>query len=292
MCYPPATSAQSVAMEKPTARNTTRHDPTGTAYSSDGTAIAYERVGAGPAVILIDGALCYRDSGPARPLATLLAEDFTVYCYDRRGRGDSGNTALYTTEREIDDLAAVIKETGESPYVYGISSGAALALEAAAAGLPIKKVAAYEVPLVTDDTRPPIPADYVRRLESHIAAGRTGKAVKQFMREAVRVPAPFVAAFPLMPAWRKLKAVAHTLPHDHALLGDTASGYASPVPHWAISDVPTLVMGGGKSPEWMRNTQRRIAESLPSARHHTIAGQTHMLKAAAIAPVLKEFFAS
>jgi pimeloyl-ACP methyl ester carboxylesterase len=124
--------------------------------SRDGTPIAFDRSGKGPALILVDGALCYRASGPSRPMAAVLAEHFTVITYDRRGRGDSGDTAPYAVEREVDDLDALIKETGEAAFVFGVSSGAALALEAANRGLAIKKLALYEAPFIVDDSRPKI----------------------------------------------------------------------------------------------------------------------------------------
>jgi pimeloyl-ACP methyl ester carboxylesterase len=260
-----------------------------TFVSSDGTTIGYERSGDGPPVILVDGALCWRESGPARPLAQRLAPDFTVYVYDRRGRGESRNTTPYSVEREVDDLAGLIKEAGGSACVYGISSGAALVLEAASRGIPVTKVAAYETPIVTGG-REPLAADYVPRLTEYLAAGRRGKAVKHFMRNAIAVPAPFVALMSVSPAWPKLKRVAHTLPYDHELLGDTVGGHESPVPRWSTSQVPTLVLDGAKSPEWMRTSQRQIAEAIPGARYRTIPGQTHMLKPDAIAPILREFF--
>ncbi len=262
-----------------------------TFVSSDGTTIGYERSGDGPPVILVDGALCWRESGPARPLAQRLAPDFTVFIYDRRGRGESGDTTPYSVEREVDDLAGLIKVAGGSAFLYGISSGAALVLEAASRGLPVSKVAAFETPIVTDE-RAPIPADYVPRLNEYLANGRRGKAVKHFMRTAIQLPAPMVALMGLMPAWPKLKRVAHTLPYDHALLGDTAAGHESPIPRWSTSVVPTLIMDGGRSPQWMRSSQRNIAGAIPGAHYRTIPGQTHMLKPDAIAPILREFFVS
>lgn len=260
-----------------------------TTTSNDGTTIAYESTGTGPAVVLVDGALSYRESGPARPLAEQLAKDYTVTSYDRRGRGESGDTAPYSIEREVDDLAAVLKEVGGSAYVYGISSGAALVLEAACQGLPITKAAVYEIPLFTAGGRDWNAAEYVRELDQLVAAGNRGKAVKHFMR-AVEVPTPFIALMPLMPAWSKLKRVAHTLPYDHALLGDTAAGHEVPLPRWSRSQTPTLVMCGGKSPGWMQQAQRVAAEAIPGAEHRTIAGQTHMLKPEAVAPVLRQYF--
>jgi pimeloyl-ACP methyl ester carboxylesterase len=152
-------------------------------------------------------------------------------------------------------------------------------------------VAAYETPLTTDGSREVNEAEYVRRLNLYLANGENGKAVKHFMH-LVGAPKLMVALFPIMPPWRKLKAVAPTLPYDSALLGDTEAGHADPIPRWSTSTVPSLVMGGGKSPSWMQNTQRTIADAIPHAEHRTIEGQTHMLKPDAIAPVLTEFFTS
>ncbi|MFI6302221.1 alpha/beta fold hydrolase [Amycolatopsis thailandensis] len=262
-----------------------------TVTSQDGTTIAYTRTGSGPAVILVDGAMCHREFGPAAPLAAELAPHFTVYIYDRRGRGESGDTAPFSVAREVEDLAALIKEAGGTAHVYGISSGAALALEAAKAGLPITKLAVYEFPLVVDDTRPPVPADYTERLDTAIATGKPGTAIKTFMRDGVRVPAPVVFMMRLMPAWPKLKKVAPTLRYDAALFdGGLQSGNPLPEGRWASVSVPTLVMDGGKSPAWMRNGVAALAKAVPGAEHRTIEGQTHMLKPKAVAPVLIDYF--
>src|SRR6266850_5741744 len=168
-------------------------------HSKDGTPIAFDRSGEGPPIILVDGALCYRASGPSGPLAALLAQNFTVFTYDRRGRGDSGNTASYAVEREVEDIEALVHEAGGSAFVYGISSGAALALEASNRGLAIKKLALYEAPFIVDDSRPPIPDDYLARLNGLLASDRRGDAVKLFMK-LVGVPAIFVAIMRFMPA--------------------------------------------------------------------------------------------
>jgi pimeloyl-ACP methyl ester carboxylesterase len=260
-----------------------------TLTSHDGTAIGYDRTGSGPPVILVDGALCYRDFGPAKPLAALLAEHFTVYTYDRRGRGESGDTKPYAVEREVEDLDAVIKEAGGSAFVYGISSGAALALETAARSSGVAKLAVYEAPFIVDDTHPARPADYLERLEALIADDRRSDALRMFMR-TVGAPSAMVAVMRVMPAWRKLKGVAHTLPYDFHVLGDTGSGKPLPAGRWDTATIPTLVMDGGKSPQWMRNAMRSLAGVLPDARYRTLPGQTHMLKPQAVAPALVEFF--
>jgi pimeloyl-ACP methyl ester carboxylesterase len=262
-----------------------------TVQSKDGTQIAFDRSGEGPAVILVDGALCTRTQGPMPTLVPLLARRFTVYTYDRRGRGDSGDTAPYAVEREIEDLDAVIAEAGGSAHVYGISSGAALALEAAEHGLNIEKLALYEAPFVVDGTRTPAPKDFVDQMDTLLAQGRRAAAVKLFMRRGADVPSFIVAMMGLMPAWPKLKAVAHTLPYDLTVVGDRMSGNPLPADRWARVTAPTLVVAGGKSPEWMRNAMHALAVAVPGAGHITLEGQTHIVKAAALAPVLTDFFA-
>ncbi|MFI7466939.1 alpha/beta fold hydrolase [Nonomuraea sp. NPDC049646] len=259
--------------------------------SADGTPIAYERAGQGPAVILVDGALSFRGSSINGGLAEALAPDFTVYTYDRRGRGESGDTQPYALEREVEDLAALVKEAGDPVRLYGTSSGAALALAAVQSGLPVERLALYEPPFIVDGSRPPIKDDYPRRLEALVAAGRRAEAVRLFMREGVGLPAIVVAMMRFMPAWATLKAVAHTLPYDTAIVFPYQRGVAYPAGAWASVTVPTLVADGGKSPRWMRDSVAALAEALPAADHRTLDGQTHIVKPAALAPVLREFFA-
>jgi pimeloyl-ACP methyl ester carboxylesterase len=269
---------------------TTLTTSTTTVTSSDGTTIAFDRTGDGPPVILVDGALCYRRSGPNPALATQLADRFTVYTYDRRGRGESGDTPPHAVEREVEDIAALIEEAGGSAHVYGISSGAALSLEAANRGLAISKLALYEAPFIVDDSRAPLPADYVQQLQRLLAADRRGEAVKLFLRQ-VGVPGVLLALFPLMPAWSRLKGVAHTLPYDAAALGDTQAGNPLPTDRWNAVAAPTLSIVGGKSPAWMKHGMQSLSEVLPNARHETLPGQNHMVKAKALAPMLADFFA-
>jgi pimeloyl-ACP methyl ester carboxylesterase len=173
--------------------------------------------------------------------------------------------------------------------VHGTSSGAALALEAAKQIPVIGKLAVYEPPFIVDDTRPPIPDDYLAGLERLVAEGRRGDAVKMFMR-FVGTPAIFTAVMPFTPVWPKLKAVAHTLPYDISIVRDHERGTPFSPQEWAAVKMPTLVAVGGKSPAWMTNGTRALADALPDARYRTLAGQTHMVKPQAIAPVLTEFF--
>ena len=258
--------------------------------SKDGTTIAFDRVGEGPPLILVDGALCHRGVGPNRALVAPLSEHFTVFAYDRRGRGESGDTAPYAVAREVEDIAALIDAAGGSAALYGISSGGALALEAAQR-LPdmVRKVGVYEIPFVVDDTRPPAPRDLLARVDELIATGRRGDAVKLFMREAVRLPSVLVATMPIFPGWGKNKAIAHTLPYDVAVMGDGQGGQPLRADEWRSVTVPTLVASGGKSPAWVRNAAAQLAEVLPSAQYRVLDGQRHYVKAAALGPVLTSF---
>ena len=259
--------------------------------SKDGTAIAVERTGRGPALVFVDGAMCYRASGPSQAMATALAEFFTVFTYDRRGRGDSSDSGPYDVQREVDDLDAVIREAGGQALVLGVSSGAALALEAANRGLPITRLALYEAPFIVDDTRPAVSDDFVPQMNAALAAGRRAEAVKMFMK-LVGVPRIFILLMRVMPAWPKLTAIAHTLPYDLAIVGPYQKGRPLPAARWSSATMPTLVMDGGKSPAWMRNATRALARVLPNATYRTLDGQTHMIKPKALAPPLVEFFRS
>jgi pimeloyl-ACP methyl ester carboxylesterase len=256
--------------------------------SKDGTMIAFDRIGSGPAVILVDGACCYRGMGQTGQLAELLARHFTVFTYDRRGRGGSSDTAPYAVEREIEDIAALLNVGGGQAFVWGTSSGAVLALEAANRLRGIQKLALYEAPLIVDASRPTTENDWLR-IGAAVAADRRSDAVKLFLR-SVGAPAFFIALMPLLPMWSKLKAIAHTLPYDGAIVGDFQKGEPLPAVRWASVTIPVLVMDGGKSPNWMRHGNRSLASALPNARYKTLEKQTHMLKPAVHAPMLVEFF--
>ncbi len=258
--------------------------------SRDGTTIAYDLVGTGEPIILVDGALCTRSLGPMSKLAPLLARHFTVFTYDRRGRGDSGDTAPYAVEREVEDITALVNAAGGRAFAFGISSGGVLALEAANRTSGIKKVALYEAPLIVDGSRPPIGHAWAR-IQEAIAAGRRGEAVTIFLK-SVGTPAPVVAVMRLLPIWSKLTAVAHTLPYDGAIVQDHQNGTPLPAGQWASATMPTLAMVGGSSPVWMRNTMRALAAALPNAQYRELAGLTHTAAAKPLAPVLQEFFAT
>jgi pimeloyl-ACP methyl ester carboxylesterase len=253
--------------------------------SKDGTPIAYERSGSGPALILVDGALCSRAFGPSKKLTPLLARHFTVFAYDRRGRGQSGDTQPYSPSREVDDIAALIQEAGGSAHLVGLSSGGALALHAAAAGLAVNKVIAYEPPYV-DDAGQRGGEAHEAQLTRLVAAGNRGGAVKYFMKDMVGVPAPFVVLMRLMPwIWRKLEAVAHTLPYDAALMTD----FRIPRARFASIKVPALVMNGAKTDSRLKEAARAIAEIIPGAQHDELARQTHNVKPDVLTPPVVSF---
>ena len=253
--------------------------------SKDGTTIAYERSGRGPALILVDGALCSRAFGPSAKLAAQLTGDFTVYVYDRRGRGQSGDAPSYSPAREVEDIAALIDEAGGSASLLGLSSGGALALEAAASGLRVDKVIAYEPPYV-DDAGQGGGAAYEGRLKQLVASGNRGGAVTYFMKDMVGAPAPIVFMIRVMPwVWSKLKAVAHTLPYDAAIM----TAFRIPRARFALVRTPALVMNGSKTDQRLKDAARAIAAAVPGAQHRELAGQTHNVKPGVLAPAVAEF---
>jgi pimeloyl-ACP methyl ester carboxylesterase len=263
-----------------------------TVTSKDGSRIAYDRYGSGPAVILVGGALSYRKFKKMEELARLLADRCTVINYDRRGRGDSTEVQPFAVEREIEDIAALIEAEGGSAALWGWSSGGALALRAAATGISVTRLSVYEVPfIVTPGAKHPTP-DYGERLDELVAAGDRSGAVKHFMRNAMGIPAPFVALMRLSPMWKGLKATAHTLPYDWAALG-ALTMYGAPLnsEEWVSVKVPTLVVHGAKSPDVLQEGSRALAEVLPNAELRELQGVSHNLKMDMLAPVLAEFFA-
>lgn len=271
-------------------RTITSMGTSGTVISRDKTRISYTKLGSGPSIIIVDGAFCYRENGPSSELATLLAQHFTVLTYDRRGRGDSEDNPPYSIQREIDDFAAIVDQTSEPGYVVGISSGAALALQAAASGVPIKKLALYEPPFVSDKGIPRSFEGEKARLKELIESGDRGGAVRYFLTDVYGAPKAFALAMPLiMPgAWNRNKSVAQTLSYDLTIMDDrTVLNERS-----ALVSVPTLVIGGEKSPKELRDAVAVVAHALPDGRVRILAGQDHNLSAKVVAPVVAEFFGS
>ncbi|MER7202918.1 hydrolase [Streptomyces sp. CB01635] len=253
--------------------------------SPDGTAIAYDRTGTGPAVILVSGALSAGSS--MEPLAARLSGGLGAVPYDRRGRGASGDTAPYAVAREVEDIAALIDAVGGSAALYGMSSGAALALEAAASGLPVTRVAVYEPPFAVDEGGGKERAEYTQQLSELLAEGRNGDAVELFMSLA-GAPAEMVAGARRSPWWPDMEAVAPTLAYDNAAMGDGLV----PRERLASITVPVLAVAGGASPSWMREAARTVAGAVPDGTYRTLDGQTHAVDPDALGPLLTDFFSA
>lgn len=306
---------------------------TGTVTSADGTRIAYDRVGAGPVVVLVHGAFTGRSHPTLAEVARGLSPWFTVVNYDRRGRGDSGDIGPYAPQREVEDLAAIIRAAATehtpppdhptaapeqapraaasdqaqravpsdrasgmagvagygSAMVFGGSSGAALALSAAAQLPAITRLALWEPPYHVDASAPALPFDFAARLTALVKAGRRGEAVERFMVEAAEVPAEAVAAMRADPSWQDMESLAHTLAYEAAVMGPD-----NPLPTRTAATLraPTLVMNGAASPAWMRNAGTSLARALPHATHRLLDGQTHAVSPRALTPELLEFFSA
>ncbi len=260
-----------------------------TVISKDGTSIAFDQSGQGPAIILVSGATATRSA--AESVAATLARQFTVIAYDRRGRGDSGDTVPYAVERELEDLDALITEAGGSAFVFGHSSGAVLGLEAARLlqGR-VKKLAMYEPPFIIDNSRPTVPQDYIPHLNKLIAEGRRSEAVEYFMTDMVLLPAEMVAQMRSSPMWPQLESVAHTIPYDGIIMGDTMNGNLAALKKWASVTTPTLVIVGGASPKFFHNGAQALVDVLPNAKLDVLAGQDHGAADDILAPVLIAFF--
>lgn len=258
-----------------------------TVHSKDGTTIAFDRVGSGDPVILVGGALTQRTSPQVEGLVPPLAERFTVLNYDRRGRGDSGDTLPYAVAREAEDLAALIAAAGGSAFVFGSSSGAALALEAAAGGLAITKLALWEPPLDVQDSNRSEPSGLAERIAALVASGRRSEAVEAFFVEGIGLPSEEVAPMRGMPWWLALEAMAQTIAYDLAIVGDGAL-LRERAPSVTI---PTLVMEGGASDAGMRDAARALAAAMPNAQLLTLEGQDHAADPAVVAAAMAAFFA-
>jgi len=260
------------------------------ATSKDGTQIAYETKGSGSPVILVDGAICYRSFGPMGTLSELLAPHFKVYVYDRRGRGFSTNGKPYALEREIEDIDALIEQAGGRAALYGISSGACLAVEAALAlGSRVSRLAMYEPPYNSTGAGRVQWTEYTQNLTRALAEGRRGDAVVLFM-ELVGTPQDQIAGMKHAPVWQMFESVAPTLAYDAAAMGKTRG---APLDRAARLQVPTLVMDGGANLEmmpFMHESATALAKAIPNAKHSTLEGQTHDVDLKVLAPVLIDFF--
>ncbi|WP_339203857.1 alpha/beta hydrolase [Paenibacillus sp. FSL K6-3182] len=250
-----------------------------TATSKDGTKIAYDKMGKGQALILVAGAFSYRKFPAQVQLARLLSEHFTVFNYDRRGRGDSGDTQPYDTTHEIDDLKAMIEEAGGSAYVWGLSSGAVLALQAASNGANITKLALHEPPFVVDAADRKAPKDFAQQVKKLIAQNHRADAIKYFMTKGMGAPSFIVTMMRMMPSvWSNLMAVAHTLPYDAALLDGFMDGKPLPAKLWSTVTMPTLVIEGTESPASLRRGAQATAKALPHAQLVSKKGLGHTKK--------------
>jgi pimeloyl-ACP methyl ester carboxylesterase len=250
--------------------------------SKDGTTIAFDQLGEGAPLLLVAGASC--DRSIDAPIAEELARHFTVLNYDRRGRGDSGDTLPFAVECEIEDIDVLLAAAGGSATVVGLSSGAALAAEAAAAGLPIDKLVMWEPPFSVDPDGPRQAKEYSDEWTALLAAGRRGDALAHFMRR-VGLPEQMIAGMRQSPYWRLGESLAPTLAYDDAVMGDSTI----PGERYARIAVPTLVLAGSESPESLRKAAAQVAATIPGALHETLDGQDHNVAGAALAPAVAAF---
>lgn len=270
-------------------------DAPATILSSDGTRIAVHRAGSGPAIVLIDPALSTH-TGSAK-LSAALADRFSVISYDRRGRGGSGDEQPDASDpaREVEDIAAVIEASGGRALLFGTSSGAALALEAAARlGDRVTGVVAYEPPFIFDDSRPPLAPDLPARVAASVAAGDRSAAAKAFFIEAIGIPPFGVAIMRLLPLWRRAKALTHTLRYDFAVLDGLQAGHPLPAERWAGLTAPTIVMVGSKSEAFFHHTAKALAAALPTVDYESLEGAHHgspEMSPSGIAARITELFA-
>ncbi len=265
-----------------------------TVTSTDGTKIAFDKVGSGPAIILVNGAIAYRRAFNDRTLeqlAELLGSHFTVYNYDRRGRGESGDSPPFTKQREIEDIQALIEDAGGKAMVVGFSSGGAVTLETAAATPGIIKLVVYEIPFIVDDGRQPVPDDYAEQLMKLGSEGKREEAVEYFAKYALGIPAEYIDGMKQDQAtWSGMKGVAHTIAYDAAFVGEFMRGKPLPADYWTKVTVPVLIVDGGASDAWIHHAADALAKVVPNASRQTLEGQTHAVDPKMLAPVIIEFF--
>lgn len=261
--------------------------------SKDGTLIAFEQTGYGPVLILVSAALADRDG--ARPLARQLVSSFTVVNYDRRGRGKSGNTEPYATEREVEDLVALVNSTGGPVFLFGSSAGAVLALDAASRlGPKITKLFLYEPPFIVDSSRPPIPDTLVQEIKTSLSVNDRDEAVALFFGKGMGIPAPGITFMRwMLPAWSDMTRIAHTVPYDLALLAGTQSGQPLPADRWRQVAAPTLVAVGSRGEPFFHSGAKALADRLPATQYRPLEGLDHsavLMAPQKIATAIQEFF--
>jgi pimeloyl-ACP methyl ester carboxylesterase len=263
--------------------------PSPTVTSADGTPIAYTAKGSGAPLVIVSGALAFRATdGTDAAVAQALADRYTTYTFDRRGRGESGDAETYSVQREIDDIAALIANADGEAVVLGYSGGAVLALEAALAGLPISGLALWEAPLIVSDARPPANWEPVLRA---LADGRRGDAVALHLVET-GMPEELVAPMRSEPFWAGMEQLAPTLAYDIAIVGPVETGDPTVLDRYAAITVPTLVMHGGASPTWLADAATALAGVLPNATHRELPGQDHDVSGEALTPVLSDWLSA
>ena len=266
-----------------------------TVISKDSTRIAFDKVGSGPAVILVNGAMSYRRAFDTtlEDLAELLSEDFTVYDYDRRGRGESTDITdvkSFTKEREIEDIQALVEDAGGEAMLVGFSSGGCVTLETTAVTPGITKAFIYEVPFIVDDSREPL-EDYKGHTTKLVEQGKLDELIEYFITVVAGVPAEFVGGMKQDQAmWARMRAIAPTIPHDAAFMSKFMKGKPLPAGYWNKVKVPVLVGDGGASPAWLRNAAEALGKALPHASRETFEGQTHSFDPKMLAPSIIEFF--
>jgi pimeloyl-ACP methyl ester carboxylesterase len=258
------------------------------AVSRDKTRIAYERTGNGPALVLVAGALAHRRHPMSLEHAAALSQRFTVFNYDRRGRGASDDTAPYSPEREVDDLEAVIDAAGGRAIVYGISSGAILALNAAVRLGGISQLVVWEPPLIVSASRPALPPDYVTRMQAFARAGLRSEAVELFLTASLRFPESMVAELRASPHWAEMLSVGLALAYDAELSAPVMAGRPLSAEPWSRIGAPTLVLHGDQSPPFMAEGAQALVKVVPGSRLRMLPGQPHAVQGSAIAPVLFE----
>jgi pimeloyl-ACP methyl ester carboxylesterase len=261
--------------------------------SKDGTLIAYEQTGSGPVMILVSAALADRDG--ARPLARQLAATFTVINYDRRGRGESANTEPYAVEREVEDLVALVNSIRGPVFLFGSSSGAVLALDAATRlGSKVTKLFLYEPPFIVDSSRPPIPDTLIQEIKASLSANGRDEAVALFFGKGMGIPAPGITFMRwMLPAWSDMMRIAHTAPYDLMVLAGTQSGKPLPVERWAQVSAPTLVAAGSKGEPFFHSGAKALVGRLAAAQYRSLDGLDHaavLMAPEALAAAIREFF--